>query len=89
MNSDYKIITASIRQKDGQLFENCDDMPVTAQEIIDRLIEKREAFEAPAYSDQQDGYTYCLVPVSIEHEFFGFLYGCLLYTSHHSIQMAL
>lgn len=77
MNSDYKIITASIRQKDGQLFENCDDMPVTAQEIIDRLIEKREAFEAPAYSDQQDGYTYCLVPVSIEHEFFGFLYGCI------------
>ena len=77
MNSNYKIITASIRQQDSSFFESCDDIPLAAQEIIDCLVLKHEACSAPAYLEERDGYIYCLVPVSVKHEFLGFLYGCI------------
>ncbi|MBT9775481.1 hypothetical protein GPL15_03025 [Clostridium sp. MCC353] len=77
MNSNYKIITASIRQQDSLFFESCDEVPFEAQEIIDCLIRQNKARFAPSYLEERNGYVYCLVPVSVKHEFLGFLYGCI------------
>lgn len=78
MNSNCKIITASIRQKDGLLFEDPDDMSaVKAQQVVDSLLKQQENRTAPSYLEEQDGVTFCLVPLEVKHEFLGFLYGCI------------
>ena len=77
MNSSFKIITASVRQKDTQFFQNFDDSGSDAQKILENLLSQPFSASVPVYWAQNSYTVHALMPLSVENEFLGFLYGCM------------